>query len=530
MSKAKPLGISRDHENVALIGVTGVLRKQLALGHGHGKSIAIRQDPPVIVLPMGRKEDGGQVRSPRLSNVLRDSILTYSIESKTGPQHLRVAVHKHDEDLNVWEVPALNHQLFGSGMVVSEYKHEGQYVLYHGDRHITASFSRNLVAWHSPGQHLLSPRAGHYDKHALKVISADYLEQGLLVLYESTNTTRAHRTISIGAALFAKDNPTHLIWRSDEALWEDTSAPRQEKTVIGAVVYAEEIVLYLTSKRESLITVSLPNPYAQRPIGVRKTQLHRFPQNPVLSPTMLEWESEAVFNPGAFVADGRVHLLYRAMGPDGVSRIGYASSPDGVHFDERLDYPVFQPALGFGAPTPDRAGTVAQHYDPEAHPSGGGWAGCEDPRVVTIDGRVYMTFMAFNGWEFMRIALTSIHLDDLNNKNWSWKRPVLISQPGEPAKNWMLFPEKINGKYAVLHGVSPKIHVDYIDDLDELNGKKFIKSLTSHGGHGYQDHARKHNWDNRMRGAGAPPIRTAMGWLLLYHATDTRDPGKYKLG
>jgi predicted GH43/DUF377 family glycosyl hydrolase len=527
MRKAKPLGVSRDGSNVALIGVSGVLRRQLAIGHGHDRKFSLQQDPPVIVLPMGRKEDGGDVESPRLSNVLGDGILAYSVAGDSS-EHLRIAVHKQDEELGVWEVLALNHQLAGTGMVVSEYKHEGQYVLYHGGRHIGVSFSRNLVAWHSANQNLLSSRPGQFDRHPLKLISVEYLEQGLLVIYESTHVVKAGRVTTVGLALFAKDNPTHLVWRSEEPIWEDASPARQEKVIIGAVVYDTAIVLYLTSRREPLITVSLPNPYAQRPFAAVKTRLHRFPQNPILSPTVLEWESEAVFNPAAFMDNGRVHLLYRAMGPDGVSRIGYASSADGIHFDERLDYPVYEPAHGFGSPSSDRA--ADSHYDPINHPSGGGWAGCEDPRVVSIDGHVYMTFMAFNGWEFMRIALTSIPLENVGRKDWSWKKPVLISRPGEPAKNWMLFPEKIGGKYAVLHGVSPDIHIEYVNSLDDFNGEKFINSLPSHGGGGYHDHKRQNHWDNRMRGAGAPPIKTEMGWLLLYHATDKRDPGKYKLG
>jgi predicted GH43/DUF377 family glycosyl hydrolase len=141
-----------------------------------------------------------------------------------------------------------------------------------------------------------------------------------------------------------------------------------------------------------------------------------------------------------------------------------------------------------------------------------------------------MTFTAFNGWDSIRIALTSISLDNLGQKNWHWKKPVLISHPGQLAKNWMLFPEKIGGKYAILHGISPNVHIAYVDHLEDLDGQTFINSLPSHGGGGYHDEQLQNRWDNRMRGAGAPPIKTAMGWLLLYHATDKRDPGKYKLG
>src|SRR5258708_5076155 len=76
---------------------------------------------------------------------------------------------------------------------------------------------------------------------------------------------------------------------------------------------------------------------------VRKTfkAFKRSSENPIINPTRYSWESAAVFNPAAIIKDGRVHLFYRALGADGVSRIGYVSSPDGIHFDERLPYPVF---------------------------------------------------------------------------------------------------------------------------------------------------------------------------------------------
>jgi hypothetical protein len=93
-----------------------------------------------------------------------------------------------------------------------------------------------------------------------------------------THTAKAGCVTTVGMALFAKDNPTHLIWRSEHPVWEDTSPAHLEKSVIGAVVYDQDIVLYLTSRREQLITISLPNPYAQQPFAALKTRLHRFPQ------------------------------------------------------------------------------------------------------------------------------------------------------------------------------------------------------------------------------------------------------------
>ncbi len=73
-------------------------------------------------------------------------------------------------------------------------------------------------------------------------------------------------------------------------------------------------------------------------------KLNRHPLNPPLfgpNPMHL-WESRFVFNP-AVVYDGELfHMLYRAQGEDMVSRMGYAVSLDGVHFN-RMERPVFEP-------------------------------------------------------------------------------------------------------------------------------------------------------------------------------------------
>lgn len=258
---------------------------------------------------------------------------------------------------------------------------------------------------------------------------------------------------------------------------------------------------------------------AHRPLA-----LSRFPQNPLLSPNPEHWwESEAVFNPAAFYDGTRVHLLYRALGRDGISRVGYASSGDGIHFD-RLPYPVFEPRQGIGIP--DARQTYGPlTYHPGLYASGGGWGGVEDPRAVAIDNRLYLTFTAFEGWDSTRIGLTSIRIPDFLRKEWRWRAPALISPPHEVHKNWVLFPEKINGKYAVLHSISPDILIDYFDSLNELDDENTY--ITSR----FTGEGRSQHWDKRVRGAGAPPLKTPEGWLLFYHAFDPENPGVgYKVG
>jgi len=254
-------------------------------------------------------------------------------------------------------------------------------------------------------------------------------------------------------------------------------------------------------------------------------RLSRHHKNPVISAVPFrEWETGGTFNPAAIRDDdGAVHLFYRAIGQDGLSRIGHARSADGFDFGDRSMYPVYEPLPGYGMPSLDNF-VGPRVYDPGIYTSGGGWGGSEDPRTVKIGDRVYMSYVAFEGWNSVRIALTSIDIDDVKKRKWRWRRPQLISPPGEVAKNWVIFPEKIGGKYAILHSIVPEIEVEFVDDLNNI--RTYIKSERKHG----PQPGRKDYWDSRIRGAGPPPLKTDKGWLLLYHAQDNRDPGKYKIG
>lgn len=246
--------------------------------------------------------------------------------------------------------------------------------------------------------------------------------------------------------------------------------------------------------------------------------------NPIMQPGQYDFEREAVMNPAA-VHDGKeTHLFYRAIGADGVSRIGYASSEDGVTIDDRLPYPVF----ALEGPDPHLA-AMRRAYAEEHHPtlvaSGGSWGGTEDPRAVIIDDRLYLTFSAFHNWDSVRMGVTSISVPDLQKRKWNWSRPAFLSAPNQVQKNWVLFPEKLQGKFALLHslynGSRDRISVDY---LNSLNGREpYIESSRN-------DSSAENVWDSRMRGAGCPPLRTEKGWLQFYHANDNREPHKYKVG
>lgn len=164
--------------------------------------------------------------------------------------------------------------------------------------------------------------------------------------------------------------------------------------------------------------------------------LKRFIKNPILKPRKEnDWESKLVFNPGAIFENGLFHLLYRAVGEDDISRIGYAVSANGYEFF-RFDKPVFTPR------------GVAESK------------GCEDPRIVCLDGKFYMTYTAYS-IKGVRVSLAS-------TRNFiQWERLGVVL-PDMENKDAVLFPEKINGRYAMLHRpMDPprSIWIAYSDDL-----------------------------------------------------------------
>jgi len=216
-------------------------------------------------------------------------------------------------------------------------------------------------------------------------------------------------------------------------------------------------------------------------------RLERHPLNPILSPVPEHlWENKFVFN-CAVVFDGELfHMLYRAQGADMVSRIGYAVSVDGVRFN-RLEKPVFTPA------------SKEELY------------GVEDPRITKIGDKYYMLYTAYSP-KGPRVALAS-------TKNFiTWERYGIVIKDEVNNKDAALFPEKINGRYVMMHRFEPDIWLAFSDDL--INWGDYVSIAGPRQGY----------WDNLKIGAGAPPIKTPYGWLLLYHGVEDASRPIYRLG
>jgi predicted GH43/DUF377 family glycosyl hydrolase len=227
--------------------------------------------------------------------------------------------------------------------------------------------------------------------------------------------------------------------------------------------------------------------------GAAAPKISRSSDNPIIEPTDLWWENLFVFNPAVLEFEGAVHMLYRAHGDDHLSRLGHAVSSDGVHF-ERAPHPVLE-------------GDVNNPLER---------LGIEDPRAVALDGWVYATFTAAsvepvcapNGCAETSATPWRVRVAMARTRDFTTWEPFGVVIPEFNSKNAVLFPRKVNGRYAMLHRVAPDIWIAYSDDLRTWADHEIVMA------------PRPDTWDCKRIGSGPPPMEVEKGWLLFYHGID----------
>lgn len=451
-----------------------------------------------------------------VSRVYDNYFLSYRLSSG-GKSAVYGAIGK---DFNYFKGVSPITGVLENAVLVPNYKFEGKYVLFFGGPSIKAVTSEDLKNWTLIEEPIVKSYDDFYGKNILEVGGAFVTESGILLIFFVTNSNKKLNQFEIKAALIDRGNPFKAAKLIEDKIWE---MPKDwvDKNVLplGIAKLGDNYVSFWKSK-DGIYSVFHPSflfelPKRQFPYII----LHKLKQNPILKPIIENfWESKATFNPTAILAEGKVHIVYRAIGDDDVSVLGYASSSDGENIDLRLANPIYVPREPFESSSPySKRGGFGKYV------SGGGcFGGCEDPRLTKIGDKIYMTYVAYNGWEPPRVAMTSIDYRDFINHNFKWGKPVLISEPGVVNKNACLFPEMINGKYVMLHRVFPDILIDFLDELnfeDEiyLKGEYKIKPIENY-------------WDSLKVGAGPSPVKTEKGWLLIYQAVGNDDPGRYKIG
>lgn len=364
------------------------------------------------------------------------------------------------------------------------------------------------------------------DRHTLPLQrdEKDYIEVGAapiqttagwIVLYSYIKNYKTDRPIfSIEAVLLDHKNPQKILGRTGMPLM----APKAEYELYGKVpnivfpsgafVWRDKIHLYYGAADTTTCTAvgdaralkrELFTPPKSRPA------LKRYEKNPILKPVRShDWEEKAVFNPAAIHLNGKTRLFYRAMSEKDTSYFGYAETNNGFDISYRRPGPAYIPR---------------EFFEGKAAP---GNSGCEDARLTEIDGKIYMLYTAVDAANPPRVAMTSIEKKHFLGKKFDrFDLPILISPEGIDDKDACLLPEKIGGRYVILHRIQPDIDINFFDTLEDLGDGEMLY-------HQPFIFPRKGMWDSKKVGISSTPIKTDRGWLLLYHGVS--DDGVYRVG
>ncbi len=252
----------------------------------------------------------------------------------------------------------------------------------------------------------------------------------------------------------------------------------------------------------------------------------------VLEPRKFKFEESGVLNPGCIKKGNNVHMFYRAVAKGNLSSVGYCKFKGPLDVEERWRKPILKPE---------------NHY--EKH-------GIEDPRIVHINGKYHLTYMAYDGKD-----VTGAYAVSKNLKNFDKKGVIVPLIPYAEAmklmgkrknkryrcfelydrgekdtekttpvwgKDTVLFPKKIKGKYVLMHRILP--------DVPLIKFKRFSDLTVDYWKEHFKDLPKNvmlkaERWfESRHVGGGCPPIETKKGWLIIYHAVEKREKGKVYRG
>ena len=133
-----------------------------------------------------------------------------------------------------------------------------------------------------------------------------------------------------------------------------------------------------------------------------------------------------------------------------------------------------------------------------------------DPRVCWVEDRYYISWCNVYNGPTIGLGYT-----------YDFEKFYQIENAFLPFnRNGVLFPRKINGKYAMLSRPSDNGHTPFGDiyystspDMYHWGYHRHVASPSNEG------------WDSTKIGAGPVPIETPDGWLLIYHGVLTSPSG-----
>ena len=208
----------------------------------------------------------------------------------------------------------------------------------------------------------------------------------------------------------------------------------------------------------------------------------REPRNPIIRPEDVPMPCKAVCNPGAVEFEGEVLLLLRVIDPNDRSSLVVARSKDGIG-----DWRIEREAL-----------LAPQEWFDD-------W-GCEDARITYLADREEYV-IAYAGYSRFGAGVCLATTKDFRTAT----RLGMVIHPYN--KDAVLFPEKIAGRYRMLHRptMAPleDVWISESEDLLHWGAPRCVLHESDRPG-----------WQGGKVGAGPPPFRVDDGWALIYHGVE----------
>lgn len=231
---------------------------------------------------------------------------------------------------------------------------------------------------------------------------------------------------------------------------------------------------------------------APRPAAAGSSRLLlRHAGNPILHPRDMPIPCAAVYNSGAIKTPGGEYIMAsRFEEPNKRQHTWISRSPDGIRFT-----PDAQPLRVTCSPA------AQAEFDDATKMQGPGIGTWWDPRINPLEGKNYMTYAAVSR-SGCRVGIAEFAAD--------FKSATHVSFPHHVQnRNAVLFPERIDGLYWMLHRPQTPngggaIWISASPDLLYWGQCRPIA------------HA-QYYWENKKIGPAAPPLRTDRGWLIVYH-------------
>lgn len=366
---------------------------------------------------------------------------------------LRIAI---SEDLKKWQTLCqLKGPKYSSGAILSEFKHEGEYLMYLGGQTIRIATSQNGKKWKIDSQ--IQPIFPIKKNEHIEIDLAVKIPKGILLCYRliyKHNDLFEHK---VHLALFDLTFPDHLIWRSYLPIW-DGQTKAEVSSNISTLFFRTQLIAFWSRADSGIELVHYPI------LGLNH-------EKPIVIP------SEPKQNNYSSRSNTHTPLYYNNSSAEFSKKTAWQS------------YPSF------------------------------------DLTTLSVDKNINILYRT----EQTEDPSHKIDFENLENpvlfilsKRGLWLRPILLSPKNFTDKNLIIFPEKINGKYIIMHNSYPNIAIDYENDLN-FGGSNWLKEqdLIS---------VRSDMWDCFNISAGAPPIKTAEGWLLIYNSFENHNSNSYKLG